>query len=524
VTPALQSTTVLNGAGVAPAVRVTGVGRDFGAVRALSEVSLDLAAGEIHALVGENGAGKSTLLGLLAGRITPTAGDIKVFGQQLNGGNPRESRGLGVVAIYQELTMIPARNAVENVFLGQTLSRTGSAADLRMRARFAELCAEFDVSIPRARRVDSLSVADQQLIEIMRARQSGAKVVLLDEPTASLAVKERHKLFDLMRKLRADGTAIAFVSHNLDEVLEISDRITVFREGRVVDSRPAVDWTKRSLVREMLGRDLADALDTRPTPPSRRPRTALVLDEVEVPGLLHPVSLDIRAGEVLGVAGLVGSGRTSLLRAIAGLERANGQVVPADGPPRAAPRSPRAARRLGVALLPEDRKGQGLVLSQPAAANVVLGDLKSVATWGLLTDRAIVAAAATATADYGFDSRRLSTPAGSLSGGNQQKLLLGRWRHALPRILLADEPTRGIDLGAKIDILAALRRAAADDGMAVVFVSSELEEVLAVSDRIVAMRDGRVVEEFDCHARHVTVEELLHAAFAVTASPERPSR
>lgn len=496
------------------AVVVRDVTRRYGAVQALRGVSLELRAGEIHALVGENGAGKSTLLGVLAGRVAPSSGTVTAFGTALEGGSPRASRAAGIVAVYQELTTIPARTAYENVFLGQIPSRAGAADDRAMRRRFAALCDEFEIDIPADVRADRLSVADRQLLEIMRALEAGANVVLFDEPTASLAHREREKLFVLMRRLRDRGAALAFVSHNLDEVLELSDRVTVFRDGALVTSRPASDWKQPELVHAMLGDDGEERLQQRPSRPPTPPRALLRTVELAVPGALYPVSLEIRAGEVLGVAGLVGSGRTTLLRALAGLERTRGALV-IDGDERPAPRNPRAARALGIALIPEDRKGQGLVLAQSSTLNVTLADLGAVSRLGMVAPRSATAAAATATASYGFDPKRLRTAAGQLSGGNQQKLLLGRWRHARPRLLLADEPTRGIDIGAKAEILEALRRSAIDEGLAVVIVSSELEEVVAVADRIVVLKDGALVEELDCHATTVDVARLLRAAFGV---------
>jgi ABC-type sugar transport system ATPase subunit len=502
------------GADPVPAVAVDQVTRRYGAVQALRGVSLELRAGEIHALVGENGAGKSTLLGVLAGRVTPSSGTVTAFGAPLNAGSPRESRAAGIVAVYQELTTIPARSAYENVFLGQTPSRFGRADDREMRRRFAALCAEFEIDIPADARADTLSVADRQMLEIMRALEAGAQVVLFDEPTASLAHREREKLFVLMDRLRRRGAALAFVSHNLDEVLEVCDRVTVFRDGGIVAARPVAEWTKAELVHAMLGDALENRLEQRPVRPPNPPRELLSTADLAVPDALYPTPLRIRAGEVLGVAGLVGSGRTTLLRALAGLERAQG-TIEIDGRRCPAPRNPRAARALGIALIPEDRKAQGLVLAQSSAMNVVLGGLGATSRGGLLTDRAAIAAAREAVADYGFDPARLRTPAGQLSGGNQQKLLLGRWRHSRPRILLADEPTRGIDVGAKTEILEALRRSAVEEGLAVVIVSSELEEVLAVSDRIVVLRDGRLVEELDAHAESLDVARLLRAAFGV---------
>ncbi|WP_158801328.1 sugar ABC transporter ATP-binding protein [Acidisoma sp. L85] len=495
-------------------IMATDITKQYGAVQALKGVSVDFHAGEVHGLVGENGAGKSTFLGILAGRVAPTSGSVTAFGKTILGGSPRESRAVGIVAIYQELTMIPARTACENVFLGQCPSSLGLVDYRGMRKRFLELCEKFDVRIAPDARTDGLPIADQQLLEIMRAYQSSAKAVLFDEPTASLGENERRKLLELINQMKAQGTTMAFVSHHLDEVLEVCERITVFRDGAVVASRPRSEWNKRQLVHEMLGNELDSTLQQRPAKPSRTPRELLKVRDLAVPGLLYPVSLTVRAGEVLGVAGLVGSGRTSLMRALAGLEPATGWVE-IDGREQGAPRTPRASRAMGIALIPEDRKGQGLVLGRPSASNVILGDMPAVARLGIFQDRNILAAAKAAVAEYGFDPARLRTPARDLSGGNQQKLMLGRWHHARPRLLLADEPTRGIDIGAKTEILAALRKSALEDGLAVVIVSSELEELLVVSDRIIVMRDGHMVDERDCHNDQIDVKTLLHSAFAV---------
>jgi ABC-type sugar transport system ATPase subunit len=498
----------------APTIVARDITKSFGAIHALKGVSADFHAGEVHALVGENGAGKSTFLGVLAGRISATSGTLTAFGHTLGDGNPRAAHAAGISAIYQELTMIPARPAFHNVFLGQFPSRGGLVDFAAMQRRFSELCAEFGVSLNPHVRTDSLSIADQQLIEIMRALHSGSKAILFDEPTASLGEAERSRLLESMAQLRSAGATIAFVSHHLDEVLQISDRITVFRDGQVVSTAPVREWTKEALVRDMMGRDMSKKLHRRPEKPVVQPVELLRLDRVAVPGLLRETSLSIRAGEVLGIAGLVGSGRTALVRTIAGLERAVGTFV-VDGKSLAAPRSVRAARAMGVALIPEDRKGQGLVLGRSSATNVVLADFRPVTKAGMTTQGSILEAARKALSNYAFNSERLSVPAGSLSGGNQQKLLLGRWTHSQPKILLADEPTRGIDVGAKAEILTALRAMALEKNMAVVIVSSELEEVLSVADRIVVMHDGAIVDERDCHAERVEPESLLQAAFAM---------
>jgi rhamnose transport system ATP-binding protein len=494
----------------ARAVRFREVGKTFRDTAAVKDVTLEVAAGTVHALVGENGAGKSTLLGMLAGRIAATAGTIEIFGEALQTGNVRASRAAGIVAIYQELTIVPTLSACANVFLGQTRSRFGFLAERQMRRRFDELCQRLGVTIAPAAIAGMLSLADQQIIEILRALHSDARFLLLDEPTSALAPPEREALFARLRELRAGGVTILLVSHNLDEVLAIADDISVCRDGQLVRTAPAQAWTKASLVAAMLGHALAQSRARRP-----RPTGSAILDAkaITVPGKIADMSIAVTPGEIVGLGGLVGSGRTTLLRSLSGLEpEATGRLL-IDGKERPLPASPAHALELGIALIPEDRR-HGLVFGMAAQENIVLADLGGVASAGFISERTLRHRAADAIRAYDFDRRRLAAAAGSLSGGNQQKLLLARWRHRPPRILLADEPTRGIDIGAKEEILSNLR-ALADEGLAIVFVSSELEEVVAVSDRIVVLSTGRNAGNL---AAGADVSDILRAAFAVKAA------
>jgi len=494
----------------ATAVRFRDVGKTFGDTTAVSDVMLDVAAGTVHALVGENGAGKSTLLGMLAGRIAATAGTIEIFGEVLQTGNVRASRAAGIVAIYQELTIVPTLSACANVFLGQARSRFGLLAEREMRRRFDELCRRLGVTIAAAATAGTLSLADQQILEILRALQSEARILLLDEPTSALAPPEREALFARLRELRAGGVTILLVSHNLDEVLAIADDISVCRDGQLVRTAPAQAWSKASLVAAMLGHALAAGPARRPRP-SGRP--IMEAERITVPGKIADISIAVSPGEIVGLGGLVGSGRTTLLRALSGLESRVGGRLLIDGRERPVPASPAQALDLGIALIPEDRR-DGLVLGMAAQENIVLADLGGVASAGFISERTLGHRAAHAIRAYEFDRRRLAAAAGSLSGGNQQKLLLARWRHRPPRLLLADEPTRGIDIGAKEEILRNLR-ALADEGLAIVFVSSELEEVIAVSDRIVVLSAGREAGNLPAGA---DVSDILRAAFAVKAA------
>jgi rhamnose transport system ATP-binding protein len=511
-------------AGAQPAIGidVRDVTRIFSGVRALDEITLSIARGSVHALVGGNGAGKSTMLGIIAGRLRPSSGTVELMGSKLPYGNPRAIGRAGLAAIYQELTIIPALTAQANVFLGHPLARWGLLAERAMTRRFTALAEELGVAIPPRATARDLSVADQQMLEIMRALMLEPQVILLDEPTASLSVNERNSLYRTLGDLRRRGITIVLVSHNLDEVMSMADAITVFRDGRIVRDAPRAKWTKQALVRAMLGElgeDVEQGLlepDAAPkAEPVERPQlgpAALRVTALSVPRSLHAVSLDVRAGEIVGIAGLVGSGRTTLLRALSGLEpRATG-TLDVGGTRCTLPRTVRAARQLGIVLLPEDRKGQGLLLGLSAAENVMLGNRTDGSRLAPITPRALYRSAREAAGTNGFDTGRLGEAARNFSGGNQQKILLARTAKAGLKLLLADEPTRGIDIHAKNEIYASLRKSAAN-GMAVVVVSSEFEELEALSDRIFVLARGRRVAELLRADGETTVSRMLHHAF-----------
>ena len=514
------------------AAALRGVEKRFGPTVALTGIDLEVAGGSIHALVGENGAGKSTALGILGGRISPTSGEVELLGAPLPHGKPRAAREAGLAVIYQELTIVPALDAAANVFIGHPLSRGGLLAERQMRRAYAELCERAGV----ARQADGvavgeLSVADQQVIEILRALAFDAQVILFDEPTASLGIAEREALIRLMKSLRADGKTMVFVSHNLDEVLELADEITVFRNGRKVASAERAGWDKGKVVASMIGEakglELTSALNDElleAGEPAARPRRehalgapVLEVEDLTIDGVIEGIDLTVRAGEILGLGGLVGSGRTSVLRALAGLPPKATGTLRIDGAEVKLPRTVRASRKLGIALLPEDRKGQGLALQMDGATNVLMADMGSISTFGIVRERKAKALAARAAADFGFDPARIGEPSERLSGGNQQKLLLARWAHCKPRVLLVDEPTRGIDIGAKEEVLRALQRMAAE-GMSIVVVSSELEEVALISDRVVVLAEGRAMGELDAEEAPIHVSDILGKVFTVDAA------
>jgi ABC-type sugar transport system ATPase subunit len=501
------------GATAAAALRAQGIHKTFPGVRALHDVDFDLRAGEVHGLVGPNGAGKSTLVKIITGAYDADAGRVEAFGEVGHGG-PRARRRAGIAAIYQEPTIVPELSAAANVFLGRPPRRGVLVSRSDAHRAFRQLATRLGLTIDPAARAASLSAANQQMLEIMRALAADHRVLILDEPTASLGPADRERLYATIRGLRAADVATVYVSHNLDEVLALCDRVSVMRDGELIATDPVRRWTTERLITAMLGHVL---------PPPRPRRPAVAADEVlrveglRVPGVLDDVSFTLHRGEILGVGGLVGSGRTELLRALAGADaRAEGRLF-LEGRPRPWPRTVRAALALGIALAPEDRKAQGLVLSLSAAANVALADMGSVASGPVLRKGRRRRGAADVMRPLAFDAARLGEPAAAFSGGNQQKLVVGKWLHRRPGVLLLDEFTRGIDVGAKAEMLATVTRLAAE-GMSIIIVSSELEELVAGADRILVLARGRLTGELG-HAE-ASVERILRLVFAV----EQPGR
>jgi ABC-type sugar transport system ATPase subunit len=508
------------------AVALNAVSKTYGATRALSEVEVRIHEGSVHALIGENGAGKSTALGAIAGRVEFGDGAVEVFGETLEPGNLRAARRAGISAIYQELTIIPHLDATANVFLGSTLSRSGILSSREMRRKYLELCAELDVrAFPAGKPVGSLSVAEQQMLEIMRSLVIKPRIILFDEPSASLAVEERVALYRAIEGLRKRGVTVVIVSHNFDEIERLADRITVFRNGRTILTSGRGEKSRAELVRAMLGEQRADqtlgrvlmdtAVDLRVTTADEGTPPILGVTGLTVAGIIENIDLEVRPGEILGIAGLVGSGRSTLLRAIAGAEPAARGNICISGASAPWPRSVRAARRLGIGLIPEDRKGQGLVMPRSAGENIALSNLHFASSAGVINRKKLFAMVAQAASMLNFPLTRLRERSDRFSGGNQQKLLMARWLYDRPRVLLADEPTRGIDIGAKGELLEALRKMAAE-GIGVIVVSSELEEVLAVADRVLVVAKGRSMGLIEPGAdQRIAMEDVLNAAFGL---------
>jgi ABC-type sugar transport system ATPase subunit len=491
---------------LAPAIAVRGVGKSYGGVSVLREVDLDIAPGEVHGLVGENGAGKSTLLKILGGAISADSGTLRFDGAPVTIGNPRDAIAHGVSMISQEGALVPARSVLENVFLARWSNRAGFQRVKQDRRRFDELIEFTGFSIDPRAQVGRLPIGTQQQVEILRALARETRVLALDEPTAVLPEHDKENLLALIRRLAADGMTVILVSHFLDEVLAIADRVTVLRDGSLVLTGDASAQTPTSLVRHMVGREI-DILYPEPAPVPADAPVRLSAHGLRR-GLVRDVALSVRAGEILGIAGLVGSGRTETLRMLFGADKAAAGVVEVDGKALSRP-TPRRSMAVGVAMVPESRKEQGLVMARSVRDNVALASLGS-RRWGPFVRRPVERSAVehvSRTVDV--RATRKDVAISTLSGGNQQKALFAKWLLREPKVLLIDEPTRGIDVAAKGQIHQLITSLAAD-GMAVVCVSSEIEELLGLSHRVLVLRRGRLVGEYP---RGTPREVLMAAAF-----------
>jgi ABC-type sugar transport system ATPase subunit len=490
-----------------PILEAENIDKRFPGVHALDNVSLTITPGEVHAVVGENGAGKSTLMKILAGAYGPDRGTIRIDGEAVTIENPRAAQDLGIITIYQELSLVDALSVGENVFLGDLPTRSGGSWRVdwpTVWSRAAELLERVGLRIRPQTRVRDLSVAQKQMVEIARALARNVRVLILDEPTSSLTERETEKLFEIISQLRNRGVGIIYISHRLGEVFRIAQQVTVLRDGIVVGSLPVRDASEDLLVRMMVGRDLARLFT------EARASDAPVRLEVRGlsrRGVLHDVSLSLRGGEIVGLAGLVGAGRTELARCLFGADSISEGEILLDGA-KVDIRSPGHAVDLGVALVPEDRKLQALILGMGVRENLslpVLDRLGSPFVPSRRRERALAS-------DY-IRSLTIRTPhmeqrVSALSGGNQQKVVIARWLATKPKVLILDEPTRGIDVGAKAEVHALIARLA-EQGVAILMISSELPEILGMSHRILVMRGGRIVAEIP---RQDATEESIMAA------------
>ncbi len=481
-----------------------GVSKAFAGVQALRDVSLDLFAGETHALVGENGAGKSTLIKILAGVHQPDAGRLVIGGDTVFLSGPAEATQRGVAVIYQEPTLFPDLSVAENVFIGRQPLKPGRRIDHRsMNAEVARVFTRLGVRLDPERIARGLSIAEQQLVEIAKALTQEARVLIMDEPTAALSPVEVQRLFRVVEALQADGAAVVFVSHRLEEVFEICQRVTVLRDGARVLAAPLQGMTTTDLVRAMVGRDvLVEAHE-----PHEPGGTVLEVERLTREGVFYDVSFEVRAGEVVALAGLVGSGRTEVARAIFGVDRYDVGSVRVNG--RALRRgAPAAAMSAGVALVPEDRRQQGLVMDLSIARNIALASLKALRRVGVIRARSERRFGAEWADRLQVRYSRVTAPVATLSGGNQQKVVLAKWLARKPVLLIVDEPTRGIDVGTKTEVHRLISELA-ESGVAVLAISSELPEVLTVADRVLVMREGRLAATM---TREQATEEAIIAA------------
>ncbi len=499
-------------AGHAQVLQVTDLRKSFGGIHALGGVSLNVEAGKIHALVGENGAGKSTLIKILTGAITRDSGNILLHGKPYLPSNPAQAKAVGVQCVYQELNMFPDLSIAENVNIERFPRKAFGLVDFAaMRAQaITALSAvgldDMDPDMP----VRKLGIAHKQLIEIARALSTKSDILILDEPTATLTDREVQKLAEILLRLRSQGLSILFVSHHLEEVFRICDQVTVFRNGHTVASEAIADVTPALVVRHMVGRTLQPAAAASgPKPPG----SAEVLAVADLKTTAHAkpsgVSFSLKAGEVLGLAGLVGAGRTEVLRAIFGADRRRGGTIRIDGA-EVRIDSPSDAIRHGLAFVTEDRKGEGLILPMSIKENLGLVDFVSASRLGLLNKAAEAAQADTARDKLRIKLGSTSDAVSSLSGGNQQKVVMGKWLNLRPRILLLDEPTRGVDVGAKAEIYDILRGLAAE-GTAILVVSSELPELMTLCDRIMVLSNHQLSGELQRGA--FSEEALLKLAY-----------
>ncbi len=490
-----------------PVLQMTGVDKSFGATRALSGVQLTAHAGEIHALMGENGAGKSTLMKILSGVYQPDAGEIRIAGAAVRLDNPAASRAMGISLIYQELAVAPHMSVAENVFMGsEPRSRFGFSDRGAMLRRTDEVLRQLGARFRASDRAGALSIAEQQQVEIARALIHQGRVLIMDEPTAALSDREAEHLFSVVRKLRDEGMAIIYISHRMSEVYALADRVTVLRDGQYVGEIERESIDSKRLVQMMVGRPLDDFYQHERRERSGREPVLRVADVGG--GKVRPASFTIARGEVLGLAGLVGAGRTELARLIFGADARSSGTIQLEGKVIDIA-NPRAAMQAGIGYVPEDRKSLGLFLQLGVRENTILNVVGRHTRFGLVDHRALKARAKVAVARLGVKTSHLELPVGRLSGGNQQKVLLARWLEIGPKVLILDEPTRGVDIGAKSEIYQ-LIHALAESGVGVIVISSELPEIIGICDRVLVMREGAITGELSGDS--ITQENIMRLA------------
>lgn len=490
------------------------ISKTFGNVQALKGVSLDLYAGEVLALMGENGAGKSTLMNILSGSLQPTEGEIYLNGEKVVVPDPITAKKLGIAKIHQELQIVPELSVAENIFLGRWKTSAGPAVDFKAMKDEAKVYLDMlDVHVDPSKKLKDLRIGEQQLVEIAKAISLNSKIIVMDEPTSAISEKEAEKLFTIIRRLRGEGKGIIYITHRMEEIFKIADRLTVMRDGQYIGTVKAAETSKDEIIRMMVGRDMSEQY---PKDPTEKGEVALEVKNLTyTPPMgsfrrsLKNISLKVRHGEVLGIAGLAGAGRSEFFECLAGVHHGDtrGEII-IEGRPMTI-KTPADAIRAGISFATEDRKGSGLVLQRSIGENMSLPLLKKFSSMFFMKHQEEKKVWQEQMEALRVKAPSYKTLASSLSGGNQQKVVLARWLMTHPKILLLDEPTRGIDVGAKAEIYQLINNLA-KQGMAIIVVSSELPEVIGISDRIVTFCEGELTGEF--MQEDATQEKLLQSA------------
>ncbi|MDR8018939.1 sugar ABC transporter ATP-binding protein [Nesterenkonia aerolata] len=489
-----------------PVLQLDSVRKSFGSVKALAEGSLTVHPGSIHALVGENGAGKSTLIKVVAGLHRRDSGAFRFRGQDVDFTNTAEAKDAGIAVIYQEPTLFPDLSVTENIFMGRQPLGSGRRIDKQAMLRETrQIFARLGVDLDPQRSAQGLSIADQQIIEIAKAISLDAHLLIMDEPTAALSGTEVERLFAVARSLRDEGRGIVFISHRFDEVFSLCDMITVMRDGSYVATRPTAETDSQELVRMMVGREVDELY---PKTETTIGDVVLEVRNLHSAGNFHDVSFEVRSGEIVGLAGLVGAGRSEIARAVFGVDGYDSGTVRLLGS-QIPQKKPQAAIAAGMALIPEDRRQQGLVIASSVAQNIAAAIRDRLSRSGILTTAAENRASQMWARKLQVKTNALSMHASTMSGGNQQKVAIAKWLATEPRLLIIDEPTRGIDVGTKAEVHRLLSELAGE-GMAILMVSSELPEVLGMADRVLVVREGRINAELD--RSEATPEAVMYAA------------
>lgn len=491
-----------------PILEMKQISKAFPGVQALDKVDIDLYSGEVHVLIGENGAGKSTLMKVLAGAYASDSGEIYINQEHISHWTPAEARQRGIAMVFQEFTLLPYRNVAENIFLGKEFTRKhGLLNKPAMHKQAKVLLDSIGIDVDTQSLIINLGVADQQMVEIAKALAADAKILVLDEPTSALSMREIEKLFSIIRLLKSKGVGVIYISHRLEEINQIGDRITVMRDGKLIDSKNVADISLNELITMMVGREIKDLF---PRHLTKRGETALRLKALCSGKKVNNLDLELHYGEIVGLAGLVGSGRTETARAVFGLESVRSGIIEVDGKEFHS-LTPPAAVKLGIGYVPEDRRRDGFFSILTIQQNIVMSSLNTLFPSGLISYPKEKATADFYVGKFNLQPPILDRMAQYLSGGNQQKLVLGKWMAAKPRIIIIDEPTRGIDVGAKSEIHAFMDQLA-NAGHAILMISSELPEILGMSDRIYVMHEGCLAGEYP---RGTSSEEILRCAMGV---------